>query len=243
MHELPDNGIITNQIKLQKHFLSHLQATKRMTETNAQHVLIQKELFAFLPSHSLHPTTSKQWVEQKFSFNSDTYLQTFSSAKASSCCLAFSTSSAGPLMVTLSIPEPSVGKWMCTPPHSSMMDRTKRPFDPIKELCSFEGMDTSTSEMFAWTTWQFIKANKTRFENNPSLNLKIKIKIPTHAKMSAYQILLNGQDPSPCCFTVCLLPSDDNHLWIAVLSRQINFGVRFLSNLQSKKIKEVSNQT
>lgn len=60
MHELPDNGIITNQIKLQKHFLSHLRATKRMTETNAQHVLIQKELFAFLPSHSLHPTTSKQ---------------------------------------------------------------------------------------------------------------------------------------------------------------------------------------
>lgn len=170
MHELPDNGITTNQIKLQKHFLSHLRATKRMTETNAQHVLIQKELFAFLPSHSLHPTTSKQWVQQRFSFNSDTYLQTFSSAKASSCCLAFSTSSAGPLMVTLSIPEPSVGKWMCTPPHSSMMDRTKRPFDPIKELCSFEGMDTSTSEMFAWTTWQFIKANKTRFENNPSLN-------------------------------------------------------------------------
>ncbi|KAF3835730.1 hypothetical protein F7725_028288 [Dissostichus mawsoni] len=80
-----------------------------------------------------------------------TFLQTFSSAKASSCCLAFSTSSTGPLMVTLSIPEPSVGKWMCTPPHSSMMERTKRPFDPIKELCSLEGMDTSTSVMLAWT--------------------------------------------------------------------------------------------
>ncbi|TNN74196.1 hypothetical protein EYF80_015641 [Liparis tanakae] len=72
-----------------------------------------------------------------------------SSAVASSCCLAFSTSSAGPRMVTLSIPEPSVGKWMCTPPHSSMMERTKRPFDPIRELCSFEGMDTSISVMFA----------------------------------------------------------------------------------------------
>lgn len=60
--------------------------------------------------------------------------QTFSSARARSCCLAFSTSSTGPRMVTLSIPEPSVGKWMCTPPHSSMMERTKRPFDPINEL-------------------------------------------------------------------------------------------------------------
>lgn len=74
---------------------------------------------------------------------------TFSSAKDSSCFLAFSTSSAGPLIVTASMPEPSVGKWMCTPPHSSMMERTKRPLEPIRELCSFDGMDTSTSVMFA----------------------------------------------------------------------------------------------
>lgn len=77
--------------------------------------------------------------------------QTFSSANASSCCLALATSSTGPRMVTLSFPEPSVGKWMCTPPHSSMMERTKRPFDPIKELCNFDGMETSISVMFAWT--------------------------------------------------------------------------------------------
>lgn len=64
-------------------------------------------------------------------------------------------------------------------------------------------------------------------------------------KMSAahpYQLLLNGQDTTLCSFTVCLLPGDDNHLWVAILSRQINFGVCFLSNLQNK-MKGVSNQT
>lgn len=75
---------------------------------------------------------------------------TFSSARESSWRLAFSTSSAGPLIVTASMPEPSVGKWMCTPPHSSMMERTKRPLEPIRELCNLDGMDTSTSVMFAW---------------------------------------------------------------------------------------------
>lgn len=77
------------------------------------------------------------------------WTSTFSSARDSSCFLAFSTSSAGPLIVTASMPEPSVGKWMCTPPHSSMMERTNRPLEPIRELCNFDGMDTSTSVMFA----------------------------------------------------------------------------------------------
>lgn len=74
---------------------------------------------------------------------------TFSSARCSSCFLAFSTSWAGPLMVTVSLPEPSVGKWMWTPPHSSMMERMKRPLAPMRELCSLEGIETSTSVMLA----------------------------------------------------------------------------------------------
>lgn len=74
---------------------------------------------------------------------------TFSSARCSSCFLAFSTSWAGPLMVTVSLPEPSVGKWIWTPPHSSMMERIKRPLAPMSELCSLEGMETSTSVMLA----------------------------------------------------------------------------------------------
>lgn len=54
----------------------------------------------------------------------------------------------------------------------------------------------------------------------------------------AYQLLLNGQDSSSCNLTVCLLSSDDNHLRVAVLSRQVNFCVSFLPNLE----KNLSNQ-
>lgn len=57
-----------------------------------------------------------------------------------------------------------------------------------------------------------------------------------------YQLLLNCQDAIPCSLTVCLLPSDDDHLRVAVLSRQVDFCVGFLSNLQSKS-KRLSGQT
>lgn len=110
--------------------------------------------------------------------------QTFSSAKASSCCLAFATSSAGPRMVTLSFPEPSVGKWMCTPPHSSMIDRTKRPFDPIKELCNFDGMDTSTSVIFAWMS-------KKKSNLNQSANVNVCKKTKKKTKKTANRDLIS----------------------------------------------------
>lgn len=51
----------------------------------------------------------------------------------------------------------------------------------------------------------------------------------------AYQLLLNGQDAISGNLTVCLLASDDNHLRVAVLSRQVNFCVSFLPNLESKR--------
>lgn len=75
---------------------------------------------------------------------------TFSSARCRSCLLAFSTSEEGPLMTTVSLPEPSTGKWMWTPPHSSMMARIRRPFVPMRELCSLAGIETSASVMLAW---------------------------------------------------------------------------------------------
>lgn len=71
--------------------------------------------------------------------------------------MAFSTSEAGPLMTTVSLPEPSTGKWMCTPPHSSMMERIRRPFVPMRELCSLAGMETSTSAMLAWNHTQSVR--------------------------------------------------------------------------------------
>merc|ERR1719273_1548971 len=46
----------------------------------------------------------------------------FSSASSLRSFTAFSTSSEGPRMVTLSEPEPGVGNLMATPPHSLMMD-------------------------------------------------------------------------------------------------------------------------
>lgn len=54
-----------------------------------------------------------------------------------------------------------------------------------------------------------------------------------------YQLLLNGQDANSCKLTICLLSSDDNHLRVAVLSRQVNLCVGFLSNLENRR----SNQT
>lgn len=55
-------------------------------------------------------------------------------------------------MTTVSLPEPSTGKWMWTPPHSSMMERMSRPLVPMRALCSRAGMATSTSAMLACVT-------------------------------------------------------------------------------------------
>lgn len=156
--------------------------------------------------------------------------QTFSSAKASSCCLALATSSTGPRMVTLSFPEPSVGKWMCTPPHSSMMERTKRPFDPIKELCNFDGMETSISVMFAWTKKSHLKSVRQLQKCHPK---SFTGNFVRHAE--PYQLLLNGQDAISSSLAVGLLSSNDDHLRVAVLSRQINLCVCLLTNLNSQK--------
>lgn len=56
-----------------------------------------------------------------------------------------------------------------------------------------------------------------------------------------YQLLLNGQDAISCSLTVCLLSGDDNHLRVAVLSRQVNLCVRLLSNLDSQKAEGLKN--
>lgn len=53
---------------------------------------------------------------------------------------------------------------------------------------------------------------------------------------SAYQLFLNGQDTISCSLTVCLLSSNDNHLWVAVLSGEVNFCVSFLPNLERKQV-------
>lgn len=104
---------------------------------------------AFTQTEGITSTPKKkQQAKPTCSFPCRTKL-TFSSARCSSCFLAFSTSWAGPLMVTVSLPEPSVGKWMWTPPHSSMMERMKRPLAPMRELWSLEGIETSTSVMLA----------------------------------------------------------------------------------------------
>ena len=52
-------------------------------------------------------------------------------------------------MVTVLLPEESVGKWICTPPHSSMTDRIKRPFAPINELWSLDSIERDSSTMLA----------------------------------------------------------------------------------------------
>lgn len=51
---------------------------------------------------------------------------------------------------------------------------------------------------------------------------------------NVYQLLLDGQDTIPCSLAVCLLPCDDDHLRVAVLSGQVDFCVRFFPNLESK---------
>lgn len=49
-----------------------------------------------------------------------------------------------------------------------------------------------------------------------------------------YQLFLNGQDAISSSLAVGLLSSDDNHLRVAVLSRQINLCVCLLANLDSQ---------
>lgn len=50
-----------------------------------------------------------------------------------------------------------------------------------------------------------------------------------------HQLLLNGQDAISSSLAVDLLSSDDNHLRVAVLSRQINLCVCLLANLDSQE--------
>lgn len=49
---------------------------------------------------------------------------------------------------------------------------------------------------------------------------------------SAHQLLLNGQDASSCELAVRLLACDDDHLGVAVLSRQVYFCAGFLPDLE-----------
>lgn len=61
-----------------------------------------------------------------------------------------------------------------------------------------------------------------------------------HSCSFAHQLLLNCENATPCKLTVGLLPSDNDHLRVAILSRKVNFCVGFLPNLnknlnQSKK--------
>lgn len=58
-----------------------------------------------------------------------------------------------------------------------------------------------------------------------------------------HQLFLNGQDAVACGFTVGLLPRDDNHLRVAVLSGQVDLGVGFLPNLEMKTKQLVRSQT
>lgn len=51
----------------------------------------------------------------------------------------------------------------------------------------------------------------------------------------SYQFLLNGQNANSSGLTVGLLARDDDHLGVAVLGRQVNFSVGFLTNLKKKK--------
>lgn len=155
-------------------------------------------------------------------------LLTFSSASCSSCLLALSTSSAGPRMVTLSNPEPSAGKWIWTPPHSSITERTRLPLDPIRELCSLAGMETSASFRLAWDNW------KIKWECEREEKLRVQgIISQTHslALCFSHQLFLNGGDPISCGFTAALLACDHDHLRVAVFRWEINLGVGLLTYL------------
>eukprot|EP01137_Pigoraptor_chileana_P026277 Opistho-2@97004 len=80
-------------------------------------------------------------------------LSAFSVASSRSCCLAFSTSSLGPRMETLSDLAPSLGKRIWTPPHSSMIARTRRPLRPIMVLWNLDGMEMSSLTTSASSFW------------------------------------------------------------------------------------------
>lgn len=155
-------------------------------------------------------------------------LLTLSSASCNNCLLALSTSSAGPRIVTLSNPEPSAGKWIWTPPHSSITERTRLPLDPIRELCSLAGMETSASFRLAWDNWKI----KRECERDEKLRV-LGITPLTHSLASCFshQLILDGEDSISCGFTAALLACDHNHLRVAVFRWEINLGVGLLTYL------------
>lgn len=121
-------------------------------------------------------------------------------------------------MVTLSSPDPSAGKWMWTPPHSSITERTRLPFDPIRELCSLAGMETSVSFRLAWKDQEYEREEKQEYRESPAFCV-------------SHQLILYGEDSVSCSFTVALLPRDHNHLRVAVLCREVDFCVGLLTYL------------
>lgn len=56
------------------------------------------------------------------------------------------------------------------------------------------------------------------------------------SKDPSYQLFLDGEDPVASSFTVCSLARDDNCFRIAVLRREINLGVTFLTDLQQNTL-------
>lgn len=56
-------------------------------------------------------------------------------------------------------------------------------------------------------------------------------------RLLTHQLLLNSQDTCPGCLTVGLLACDDDHLRVTVLSRQVDLGVSFLTNLGTWQMK------
>lgn len=58
-----------------------------------------------------------------------------------------------------------------------------------------------------------------------------------------HQLLLDGQNAVSCGLTVCLLPCDDDHLRVAVLSRQVDLSVCLLTDLRKLKRKGGGCQT
>lgn len=49
-----------------------------------------------------------------------------------------------------------------------------------------------------------------------------------------YQFSLDGEDSISGCFTVALLPRDDDHLRVAVLRRQVDLGVCLFTDLAAQ---------
>jgi len=75
--------------------------------------------------------------------------QTLSAVSSISWFLAFSTSSFGPRITTLLLFWFSPGNLICTPPHSSITDRMRRPLPPISPWWYSCGISIVISLTFA----------------------------------------------------------------------------------------------